>query len=296
MALPIAGPWVPLGPHGFARGATVVPLDARVSQRQCAFPLLNSNQDNSNPSDAAGSREQRRLIAEMTELVGGLAHELRNPLSTMMVNLKLLTEDLEDFADHPEDTRRRALRKVKVLEREAERLQTLFDKFLNLTATHGLQRASTDINAMVRGLVEFFEPSARDANVKVEVDLAAELPICNADEKLLRQALLNIVINGQQAMPDGGTLGITTEVDGDAVVIKVSDTGGGVAPEDRNRILRPFFSTKARGNGLGLSITQRIVGDHGGMLSFESNPSEGTTFIIRLPQSGTADGAERPPG
>ena len=287
---------MPHGPHGFARCATVVPLDASVPERRCAVPLLNSNQDNSNPSDASGGREQRRLIAEMTELVGGLAHELRNPLSTMMVNLKLLTEDLEDFAEHPENTRRRALRKVKVLEREAERLQTLFDKFLNLTATHELQRASTDINAMVRGLVEFFEPSARDANVKVEVDLAEELPICNADEKLLRQALLNIVINGQQAMPDGGTLRITTEADGDAVVIKVSDTGGGVAPEDRNRILRPFFSTKAGGNGLGLSITQRIVGDHGGMLSFESNPDEGTTFIIRLPQDDPGGSTQNPPG
>ena len=287
---------MPHGPHGFARCATVVPLDASVPERRCAVPLLNSNQDNSNPSDASGGREQRRLIAEMTELVGGLAHELRNPLSTMMVNLKLLTEDLEDFAEHPENTRRRALRKVKVLEREAERLQTLFDKFLNLTATHELQRASTDINAMVRGLVEFFEPSARDANVKVEVDLAEELPNCDADEKLLRQALLNIVINGQQAMPDGGTLRITTEADGDAVVIKVSDTGGGVAPEDRNRILRPFFSTKAGGNGLGLSITQRIVGDHGGMLSFESNPGEGTTFIIRLPKNDPGRSTQNPPG
>ena len=95
-------------------------------------------------------------------------------------------------------------------------------------------------------------------------------------------------------MPDGGTLGITTEADGDAVVIKVSDTGGGVAAEDRKRILRPFFSTKARGNGLGLSITQRIVGDHGGVLSFESDPGEGTTFIIRLPL-GDPDGRTQNP-
>ena len=230
----------------------------------------------------------------MTELVGGLAHELRNPLSTMMVNLKLVTEDLEDFGDHPENTRRRALLKLEVVKREADRLQTLFDKFLNLTAPYGVERTSTDINAMVRGLVEFFEPSARDAGVTVEVSLAAGAVRCEADERLLRQALLNIVINGQQAMPDGGVLCIATETEDGHVVIKVSDTGGGIAPEDRERILRPFFSTKAGGNGLGLSITQRIIGEHGGSLSFESEPGDGTTFTIRLPQSDPGSRTENP--
>lgn len=219
----------------------------------------------------------------MTELVGGLAHELRNPLSTMMVNLKLLTEDLQDIDAPPEDTRRRALLKLDVLKREAERLQTLFDKFLNLTVSDGPELRETDINAVVRGLVEFFEPSAKNANVTIELALAPDPLTCHADETLLRQALLNIVINGQQAMPNGGTLRIVTDVRDNDVIIRVADTGTGVAREDRDRILRPFFSTKAGGNGLGLSITQRIIGEHGGSLSFESEPGEGTTFTIRLP-------------
>ena len=97
------------------------------------------------------------MIAEMTELVGGLAHELRNPLSTMMVNLKLTTEDLEDTDIQPQDARRRALLKLDVVRREAERLQTLFDKFLNLTVSDGPDLIATDINAVVRRLVDFFE-------------------------------------------------------------------------------------------------------------------------------------------
>lgn len=245
---------------------------------------MSSKRDSSLHADASGERDQQRQIAEITELVGGLAHELRNPLSTMMVNLKLLTEDLQDLDTHPEDTRRRALLKLDVLKREAERLQTLFDKFLNLTVSDGPELSETDINAVVRGLVEFFEPSAKNANVTIELALAPDPLLCQADEKLLRQALLNIVINGQQAMPDGGTLRIITDVQDNDVIIRVADTGTGVAREDRDRILRPFFSTKAGGNGLGLSITQRIISEHDGSLSFESEPGEGTTFTIRLPQ------------
>ena len=245
---------------------------------------MSSKRDNSPPVEATREQDPRRLIAELTELVGGLAHELRNPLSTMMVNLKLATEDLEDTDIHPEDARRRALLKLEVVKREAERLQTLFDKFLNLTVSDGPDLAETDINAVVRGLVEFFEPSARNANVTIELALAPDPLVCSADEKLLRQALLNIVINGQQAMSDGGVLRISTDVRDNDVIIRVADTGTGVAREDRDRILRPFFSTKAGGNGLGLSITQRIISEHSGSLSFESEPGEGTTFTIRLPQ------------
>jgi signal transduction histidine kinase len=257
--------------------------------------ILGSDRDIPDSSDAPNA-EPRSLVVEMAELVGGLAHELRNPLSTMMVNLKLLTEDLNDIGLHPEDARRRALLKVDVLRREAERLQNLFDKFLNLTDPYCLERAEADVNAIITRLVEFFEPSAKDSRITLNVVLANDPLPCRVDEKLLRQALLNMVINAQQAMPNGGTLHITTEADGDMVVIKLSDTGIGIAGQDRERILRPFFSTKAGGNGLGLSITQRIISEHGGVLDFESEPGRGTTFTIRLPCNlvdSRADGSTR---
>ena len=238
--------------------------------------------------EAVNQSDSRRLVVEMAELAGGLAHELRNPLSTVMINLKLLAEILEDNGAHPEQARRRALLKVGVLRHEAERLQSLFDQFLNLTRTYELDRTETDVNDIVERLVEFFEPTAKQHGIKIELTLAPTPLVCLVEERLLRQAMLNILINAQQAMPDGGQLRIRTEADGETVVISVGDTGTGIAPEDRPRILRPFFSTKAAGNGLGLSIAQRLVHEHGGSLDFDSEPGRGTTFRIRLPRQPSA--------
>ena len=228
-------------------------------------------------------KEDPRSIAQITELVGGLAHELRNPLSTMMINLKLLAEDLQDEQSSGGDVRRRALIKVDALRREAERLQNLFDEFLNLAGPFTLHKAQIDINLIVSRLAQFLEPMARANNVSVTVATAESPLMCLADEELLSQALLNIVLNGQQAMTDGGYLRIAAgEGEGEAF-ISVSDTGVGIAAEDAERVFRPFFSTKAKGSGLGLSITRRIIEEHGGTLTFSSELSKGTTFTIRLP-------------
>ncbi len=229
------------------------------------------------------SPDPQRLVVELAELAGGLAHELRNPLSTMMVNLKLLAEDLNDLRAHPEDTRRRGLLKVDVLLREAERLQRLFDKFLSVAGPYQLEWTEVDVNEIVERLLAFFEPSAAEQTIVVKKSLRVEPISCRVDATLLRQALLNLLINAQQAMPDGGEIGVSTVVSGDEVLITVSDTGMGIADEDRQRILRPFFSTKAGGGGLGLSITQRIVQEHGGSIGYESRRGEGTSFTIRLP-------------
>ncbi len=234
-------------------------------------------------TDSSPAERYQRKIVEISELAGGLAHELRNPLSTMMINLKLLAEDLGDDEANPDDVRRRGLLKVEVLRRQAERLQSLFDEFLNLTGPCRLQRSATDLNTVVDRLVEFIDPLARSNNITLQVSRPAEPLICPVDEQLLSQALLNAVVNAQEAMPEGGTLGIRVRRDGDNAVICVSDTGGGIAEEDRERILRPFFSTKATGTGLGLSITRRIAEEHGGSLDFDSKPGEGTEFRIRLP-------------
>ena len=232
---------------------------------------------------APAQTDHQRKIAEMAELAGGLAHELRNPLSTIMINLKLLAEDLADDRAKAGDVRRRARLKVEVLQREAERLQSLFDEFLNLAGPCRLHEKLCDLNALVDGLVGFFEPLAHSQGIGIQVVRRRDSLPCRVDENLLRQALLNLLINAQQAMPDGGVLTITVDGDDRAARITVSDDGVGIAPEDRERILRPFFSTKSRGNGLGLSITQRIIHEHGGTLSFESEVGRGTTFTVTLP-------------
>ena len=116
--------------------------------------------------------------------------------------------------------------------------------------------------------------------------------VCRVDEMLLSQALLNIALNAQEAMPDGGSLTLGLAIEGDDVSIRVTDTGMGIAPQDAERIFRPFFSTKAGGTGLGLSITRRVISEHGGTLSFHGEPGEGTTFTITLPRGAPAPGGD----
>ena len=231
----------------------------------------------------SASPDPRRAVIELAELAGGLAHELRNPLSTIMINLTLLAEDLQDLDTHPRDIRRRTLLKVEVLRREAERLQALFDEFLNLAGPCPLQRERIDLHGVVTRLVEFSEPLLSAHRIRVTVHPTCDPLHCLLDEKLLRQALLNIVINAQQAMPDGGELRISTGMDGDWAYLAVADTGVGIPDQYYDRVFRPFFSTKSGGTGLGLSITQRIIHEHGGTLTFHSEVEKGTTFTIRLP-------------
>jgi signal transduction histidine kinase len=223
-------------------------------------------------------------VAEIAELAGGLAHELRNPLSTMMVNLKLLAEDLQDPKVAADVVRRRALLKVDVLRREAERLQQLFDDFLNLAGPCKLRPAEADLNRIIERLVEFFAPVARNHKVEIEFVPASSGALAWVDDPLVSQALLNLFINAQQAMPAGGTLRIVTRSDPDWAEIEITDSGLGVSAGDRERIFQPFFSTKPGGTGLGLCITRRIVREHGGRLAFDSEPGRGTRFVIELPR------------
>ena len=229
----------------------------------------------------------------MTELAGGLAHELRNPLSTMMVNLKLLAENLQDPTAGFEDVRRRALLKVDILRREAERLQSLFDDFLNLTTPYSLQCVDCDLNKVLARMVEFFEPMLRSNGIELVAQYSEKPLITPADEKLLSQGLLNLVVNAQEAMRQGGTLTLTAFGEDGWAFLRVADTGPGIDEKDRDRIFRPFFSTKVKGTGLGLSITKRIVEEHDGKLAFEANLPHGTIFTVCLPlKSRTAQGRE----
>lgn len=247
------------------------------------------NPDESLPQQQPHQRDiHPATVAEIAGLAGGLAHELRNPLSIMMVNLKLLAEDLQDQGADPQDIRRRALLKVDVLRGEAQRLQNLFDDFLNLTSPCRVEKKNIDINTIVQKLVTFFEPLAHNHRIRMELALSDSPVMCHVDDELLSQALLNIVVNAQQAMPEGGQITITTQDCCDHVVLSVTDSGVGIAPEDQERILKPFYSTKRSGTGLGLSITHRLIQAHGGTIGFSTKLGQGTTFTISLPRETSA--------
>jgi two-component system sensor histidine kinase HydH len=236
----------------------------------------------------AATHPTDRFVTEMAELAGGLAHELRNPLSTIIIQLKLLSEDLKDPSVDQENMRRRALLKVDTVRREVERLEDVFEEFLCLTGPCRLRLDEVDVSTIVRRLAEFIEPAARQAGIRIECVVPPEPVLQPVDERLIGQALLNLVVNAQQAMPGGGLVRLDLQDEPETIVLSVADTGVGIPPKDRDKIFRPFYSTKPRGTGLGLSITRRIARKHGGELTFETEAGMGTTFTLRLPKKSDA--------
>jgi len=231
-------------------------------------------------------------LAELATLTGGLAHEIRNPLSTLKVNLQLLSEDWRGADEAAEsDLCRRSLSKIETLRGEADRLQEILDDFLRYIGRQELQPTRADLNDLVDDLLVFFRPQATAQKVQVRATLCAEPLTCNVDVAKFKQALLNLFVNAQQAMPDGGELMIRTSADAESrACIEVIDTGCGIAPDEMGRIFEPYFSTKREGTGLGLPTARRILRAHGGMIDAHAEPGRGTSFTLRLP---LASGQER---
>lgn len=218
--------------------------------------------------------------AELAQLAGGLAHEIRNPLSTMRLNLDLLAEE---FRDAEGDRERRALKKIERVRSESHRLEGLLEDFLCFVRAGGLPRSSCDLNAVVEDVRDFCEPQSLALGIVTRLQCAADLPPVELHVDTFKQALLNLIRNAQLAMPEGGELILRTRREGDVEALDVIDTGPGISPEARPRIFDAFYSTRPRGTGLGLPMTRRIVEAHGGSIDFDSIQGKGTQFTVRLP-------------
>jgi signal transduction histidine kinase len=229
-------------------------------------------------------------VGELTRLAGGLAHELRNPLSTLMINLTLLAEDIRAAEPIDPHVQRRCLQKIDTINAEANRLNHLFDDFLRLVGPCALDCHAEDINRIAARVVEFVGAQTQAVGVCMRSDFAAGPLVCPVDAEKLEQALLNIVANALAAMAGGGDLMVRTRSEGTWAVIEISDTGHGMDPETQARVFDPFFSTRKRGTGLGLSTTRRIIRDHGGTIQLHSETGRGTSFTIRMPLAAAAGG------
>lgn len=222
----------------------------------------------------------RAQYAEISQLAGGLAHEIRNPLSTLQLNLQLLEEDLQE----PETPReRRALQRVGRLNHEVRRLHGILENFLRFARIQGLDLRPGDLNEVVEELRDFYEPTAIARSIVIRTQLADDLPPVGLEPDLFKQALLNLVLNAEHAMPSGGELILTTRRDGNSAVLEVTDTGVGMTDEVRMRVFDAFFSTRPGGSGLGLPTTRKIIEGHGGTIQVQSDPGKGSRFTIRLP-------------
>jgi len=218
--------------------------------------------------------------AEIAQLAGGLAHEIKNPLSTIRLNVELLAEDLAE-GDSPQD--RRALKKIEIVQRECLRLEELLNDFLNFARAHKLDLEPVDVNRQLKETLDFFAPRARESRIDIIEYFASNLPTVMIDRRSFHRAVLNLVINAQQAMPNGGQLVVRTRAAANAVAIDLIDNGSGMDDKTKERLFDPFFSSKRGGTGLGLPTTRKIIEAHGGLIAMQSEIGHGTQFTILLP-------------
>jgi two-component system, NtrC family, sensor histidine kinase HydH len=233
-----------------------------------------------NREDSAINRRLRAQYAEIARLAGGLAHEIKNPLSTMSLNLDLLVEDFHG-AETPRD--KRVLQKLVRVRKETERLNDIVEDFLRFAKVQHLKTEPSDLNAVVDDLRDFCEPQAMGQGIVIRTQYHSGLPLVPLDVDLFKQALWNLIRNAHHAMPEGGELILQTHLEGDCAVLDVTDTGVGMTPEVAGQVFDAFYSTKPGGSGLGLPTTRKIVEAHGGSISLQSEPGQGSRFTLRLP-------------
>jgi two-component system, NtrC family, sensor histidine kinase HydH len=225
--------------------------------------------------------------AELAELAGGFIHEIKNHLSTLGLNLQLLAEDFQQPQNQRE---RRALERVSRLQGECQSLVDVANDFLRFARVKDLELTPGNLVAVVEELVDFFTPMARQSAIDIKCYLPSDLPAVPLNKDLFRQALLNLMLNAQQAMPEGGQLTIQAERGPEGVCLSLIDTGKGMTPESTARAFEPFFSTKPGGTGLGLATTRKIIEAHGGTIAIQSEVGRGTKISIQLPVASPTTG------
>jgi len=230
-------------------------------------------------------RSRAETYAEFAALVGALAHEIRNPLSTIRLTMELLAEDFEntDPASPTKQRDRRAKAKIELVRQECDRLQKLLGDFLDFARQESLTLEPGSLNEELGQVLDFFAPQAADAGVEIIRYLDPELPMVRLDRETFRSAVLNLLLNAVQAMELGGQLVVRTRPSGLGVVLELIDTGPGMDEETLAKVFRAFYSTKQGGSGLGLPTARKIVETHGGTIDIESAPGRGTKVTIWLP-------------
>jgi PAS domain S-box-containing protein len=216
-------------------------------------------------------------LAALGRITAGVAHEVKNPLNSMRLWLENLRESL------PDDQDAGAQQAVQVLDKEIDRLDAVVKRFLDFTRPMDVRLEATQLADLLRDVLEVAQPQLRQANVQVAQLLPIDVPEVFVDRALLKQAILNLVLNAIEAMPNGGQLRLVLSRRGETAEISVGDTGKGIPPEHRQKIFQLFFTTRPGGSGIGLASAFRIVQLHNGSIDFTSEVGRGTTFRIELP-------------
>jgi signal transduction histidine kinase len=223
--------------------------------------------------------ESERLNA-LTLLAAGVAHEIGNPLNSLHIHLQLMERSVQKLNG---DAKAELQQSIDIARSEVNRLDSIVTQFLRAIRPSRPQLRPESLNTIIEEAVRFFTPEIQDRGITVKQELRSDLPLLQLDRDQMKQAFYNVIKNSLEAMKRHGTLHIRTDMDDTNVIVSFVDTGSGMSAGNLSRVFEPYFTTKSTGTGLGLLIVRRIVREHGGELSIESNEGEGLTLTIRLP-------------
>ena len=223
----------------------------------------------------------RERLSALGNMAATVAHEVRNPLNAISMGLQRLKVEFQPTQDEEQYSRL-----TQLMLGEARRLNSIVEQFLSLARPVEIKAEALPLQEILKELAALEESHARQSNVRIHVIAAPNLPALKADPSHLTQVLLNLMLNGLQAMPHGGTLTLEAKASNSNFLIAVTDTGTGIAAENLPRIFDPYFTTKAQGSGLGLAISRRIIEAHGGTITVSSEAGAGSRFQISLPVKG----------
>jgi signal transduction histidine kinase len=221
--------------------------------------------------------EKRELLER---LAARLAHEIRNPLSSLDIHVQLLEEDLGTLTPSLRD---QLNPRLEIIHGELHRLESIVEHFLRLAGPSALDLEPSDVRRLVSHVSELLRPEAAAREIQIVTEFQGALPTVMADPVRLTQALVNLVINAMQAVQRSGRIAVSAGKDGEHLALTVHDSGPGIAEEVLASIFDPYFTTKTEGNGLGLWIAQQIVTAHGGTLKAHNAQGGGAIFTVRLP-------------
>ncbi len=255
--------------------------------------LVLSHRRNRRAQIAERRAAKAERLAELGAMTSGLAHEIKNPLSSVVLNAQLLREGILD-APLAEEESMRLTRRVDSLARETSRLKDILEDFLRYAGRVHLDRERRDLRELVEELSDFVHPQSELAGVLLRTDLPAAAVYAGVDAGLLKQAILNLMLNSIQAMEAAPSQArrelilrvesiVATDASIPEVAIHVIDTGPGIAPDAIESIFRPYISGRKGGSGLGLAVARRIVEEHGGTIRVFSEMGKGSDFLIQLP-------------
>ncbi len=226
----------------------------------------------------------RKRLADLGAVASGLAHEIRNPLNSLYINSQILAEILADLPEEATDRKEEMLSLARANMKVTRRLNDILTEFLRFARPPSPELVVADLNRVVAETIRFLEVDFTRRGIRLVADCHPEpLPLF-ADEKKLKQALINVLLNAEEAMDkEEKIVRVTTGLAGGRPFVRVADNGRGIPKKDRRQIYRLFFSTRRNGSGLGLPIVRQVVRDHGGKIGIRSREGKGTTVTITLP-------------